>query len=155
MWGLEARLPPGYIKVSVWTLVRGVGGGCLFLPTSSLFLLLERARLQRGAATQSGARLSRGDLLCSRADAQKQAPSDPRPVREPHPGRRRWPLLGRQKPTGSEIELCFPLIFLPLSHCTKSSKTYFGAQTPNLGVYLEVSLSCLTPILSFICSLLP
>nr|CAI9713040.1 unnamed protein product [Rangifer tarandus platyrhynchus] len=33
----------------------------------------ERAHLQRGAAIQSGARLSRGDLLCSRADAQKQS----------------------------------------------------------------------------------
>ena len=84
-----------------------------------------------------------------------KAPSDPRPMREPHPAAGRWPLLGSQKPTGSEIELTFPLIFLPLSRCTESSKTHFGAQTPNLGVYPEVSLLYLTPILSFICSLRP
>lgn len=84
-----------------------------------------------------------------------KAPSDPRPMREPHPAGGRWPLLGPQKPTGSEIELTFPLVFLPLSCCTENSKTHFGAQTPNLGVYPEVSLSYLTPILSFICSLRP
>lgn len=132
-------------------------GGRLQLPPHLLPILPPRTEPTfRGEPPSSQVPSSaEGTCFVPELMPRNKASSDPRPRREPHPGRGKWPLLGPQKPTRSEIELNFPLIFLLLSHCTKSSKTHFGAQTPNLGVYPEVSLSYLTPILSFICSLLP